>query len=75
VRLFEGFENIVFRDTLVIRYQPQDGIQGSNPQGIMVRNRHPLMPWILGIENDMTSRLMHGAITPVLAEAVSQFPS
>ena len=65
-------QDLFLRDALVGGDQPQNGVQRSDAQKSMSRDRHPLMARIFRLKDHVAADLVHDGVTPVLAQVFCQ---
>lgn len=65
-------EDIFLGDALVAGDQSQNGVQRSDSQKSMGRDRHPLMTGLFGLKDHMTADLVNDYVSPVLAQMLRQ---
>jgi hypothetical protein len=52
----------------------QDGIEGSDPKGLVIRNRHTVVPGRFSLQNDVAAYLVNLLVLPLGAQYASQIP-
>lgn len=65
-------EDILLGDAFVSGYQPQNRVQRADTKKAMSGNRESLMTRIFRLQNHMTADLVHGLVSPALAQMLCQ---
>jgi len=71
-RTLKQFQNLALWNSFGSGDCHQNGVQGSNAQGIVLRHRESMMDGSICLQDNVTANLMHAAIAEVFAQYLDQ---
>ena len=71
----QGVKDGFAGDALMVSHSPQNAVQRAHAQVAMVGHGQTMMGGFLGLQNNVTTHLMHNLVTPVPAQSLDQFPA